>query len=98
MTMVDWIGSFAGFCTTVSFIPQVYRVWKTRSVQDISLSMYLIFFTGVFFWIIYGIFKDAYPLIVCNLITLIFVFLVLWMKLRWEPPKSDEEKENNTAH
>lgn len=96
--MVEFIGSFAGFCTTVSFIPQVYRVWKTRSVQDISLSMYLIFCTGVASWMIYGIYKDAYPLIFFNAATLILAVSILWMKLLWDNPRLSEHGENSTAH
>ena len=40
---ITYIGFFSGFCTTVAFVPQAYKVWKTKSTKDISLWMFLIF-------------------------------------------------------
>ena len=51
MNLADWLGTVAGVLTTVAFAPQVWIVWKTRSTRDISLSMYLVFTTGVGFWL-----------------------------------------------
>jgi MtN3 and saliva related transmembrane protein len=48
---ITYIGFFSGFCTTVAFVPQAYKVWKTKSTKDISLSMFLIFTTGVASWL-----------------------------------------------
>src|SRR4029077_20714668 len=48
----DLIGSLASAFTTVAFVPQVWRAWKTRSARDLSLPMYLIFTTGVVLWLV----------------------------------------------
>ncbi|MDB2491865.1 PQ-loop domain-containing transporter, partial [Flavobacteriaceae bacterium] len=32
---------FAAVLTTSAFIPQVYKIWKTRVSDGVSLSMYL---------------------------------------------------------
>ncbi len=78
----DYIGHLAGFCTTISFLPQVIRVWKTRSVNDISLGMYALFVFGVFMWLVYALWTHAWPLVLPNLVTLILAGAVLVFKIR----------------
>jgi MtN3 and saliva related transmembrane protein len=82
MSVADLLGSIAGVLTTVAFIPQVWRVWKSRSTRDISLGMYLVFTTGVGFWLLYGVALGAWPIIVANSVTLMLTGTVLAMKLR----------------
>lgn len=77
----EFIGLAAGSLTTLAFLPQVIRVFKTRSVKDISLSMYLIFCTGVCLWLAYGFLINSYSLIIANGMTLILSGIVLVMKL-----------------
>jgi len=80
--MSDLIGMIAGTLTTIAFVPQVWRVWKTRSTKDISLGMYLVFTAGVAFWLAYGLLLGAWPIIVANLVTLALTGTVLVLKLR----------------
>lgn len=77
----DAIGYAAATCTTAAFVPQVLRVWQTRSVQDISLSMYVVFFIGVMLWCAYGVVLSSWPIIIANTLTLMLTGAVLWMKL-----------------
>jgi MtN3 and saliva related transmembrane protein len=79
----DLIGALAGALTTIAFIPQVWRVWQTRSARDLSLSMYLIFTAGVALWLIYGMALGALPIIVFNSVTLVLAATVLAMKIRF---------------
>ena len=80
--MSDLIGMIAGTLTTIAFVPQVWRVWKTRSTKDISLGMYLVFTSGVAFWLAYGLMLGAWPIIVANCVTLALTGTVLALKLR----------------
>ena len=80
--MSDLIGMIAGTLTTIAFVPQVWRVWKTRSTKDISLGMYLVFTAGVVFWLAYGLMLEAWPIIVANVVTLALTGTVLGLKLR----------------
>jgi MtN3 and saliva related transmembrane protein len=80
--MSDLIGIIAGTLTTIAFVPQVWRVWKTRSTKDISLGMYLVFTAGVVFWLAYGLMLHAWPIIVANVVTLALTGTVLALKLR----------------
>lgn len=81
MNLADLLGTIAGVLTTVAFVPQVWRVWKTRSARDISLGMYLVFTTGVGFWLAYGLVLGAWPIVVANSVTLILTGTVLALKL-----------------
>jgi MtN3 and saliva related transmembrane protein len=83
MQFTDLIGSLAAALTTVSFIPQVWQVWKSRRTHDISLGMYLAFTCGVAFWLIYGILIVSWPVIIANAVTLCLAGAVLIMKLRF---------------
>jgi MtN3 and saliva related transmembrane protein len=79
----DLIGAAAGTLSTIAFLPQVWRIWRTRSARDLSLSMYLIFTSGVALWFVYGLVLGALPIIVCNGLTLLLAGTVLAMKLRF---------------
>ena len=79
----DLIGAVAAVLTTVAFVPQVWRVWKTRSARDLSLLMYSIFTCGVALWFVYGLLLGAWPIILCNGLTLLLAGTVLAMKLRF---------------
>lgn len=74
----------AAFCTTLSFVPQVWRVWKTRSAKDISLGMYGIFVSGVALWLVYGLRVADPAIIAANAITLVLAGSVLVMKLMFD--------------
>ena len=81
---VQWIGSIAACCTTVSFVPQLMRVWKRRSASDISLWMFLLFNLGVACWLIYGIGIQSTPVIAANSVTLTLALTILFLKLRYD--------------
>lgn len=81
---MDWvtlIGIMAGVFTTLSFLPQVIKAWKTKRTEDLSLSMYLIFVSGVVLWLVYGIIKADLPIILANSVTAILAGSVLIMKM-----------------
>ncbi len=83
MTLIDWIGSFAAFLTTASFIPQAWQTFRTRDVSGISLGMYSLFTVGVTLWLVYGILLVAWPIIIANVITTSLAMMILVMKLRY---------------
>ncbi len=82
--MNEIIGLIAGCLTTLSFLPQVWHVWRTRSTQDISLVMYWVFCTGVFLWIVYGTLIGSWAVILANIVTFVLAGAVLAMKIYYE--------------
>ena len=79
----DALGFAAGALTTIAFVPQVYRIVKTRSAHDISWLMFGTFSVGVCLWLWYGIRAGALPLIVANVVTLSLAVTILFLKWRY---------------
>lgn len=75
------IGYLAATLTTVAFLPQVIRLYKTKNTEAISIWMYSIFSMGVFLWLIYGCIIEAWPIVAANAITLLLSLCILWMKI-----------------
>jgi MtN3 and saliva related transmembrane protein len=83
---LDWnsvIGLVAGALTTVAFVPQVTKVWRTKSAHDVSLKMFMVFSAGVALWLAYGILLGEWPIILTNAATLVLALAILTMKLRY---------------
>jgi MtN3 and saliva related transmembrane protein len=80
---VELVGYLAAALTTISFIPQVIQVWRSKHTKDISLGMYSIFTIGVLVWLIYGMMLGSWPIIVANCITFLLAGSVLAMKLKY---------------
>lgn len=78
---IEYVGMLAGFCTTIAFIPQLVKVLRTKTAQNISTLMYLIFILGVILWIIYGVYRNSWPIIIANAFTLLFASAILFVKL-----------------
>jgi MtN3 and saliva related transmembrane protein len=85
--MTEALGFVAAACTTLAFLPQVIYVWRRRSADDISLSMYLIMLTGVALWIAYGLRIHSVPLVAANVATLALAGGVLAVKLYFRTPR-----------
>ncbi|MBM9589472.1 SemiSWEET transporter [Leptospira sp. 201903075] len=82
--MENLIGYIAAFLTTVSFLPQVLRVVMTKQTRDISRNMYIMFFLGVLLWFVYGVLRSDFPIILANIVTIFFVSIILFYKLKEE--------------
>jgi MtN3 and saliva related transmembrane protein len=77
------IGYMAGFCTTLSFVPQVARAWRTRSAEDFAWAWLIIFQLGLVLWLVYGIVLHDWPMIFANSITISLCSTLLLMKVRF---------------
>lgn len=84
METVNWIGFVAGTLTTIAFLPQLQRTWTTKSADDMSLAMLLTFTTGVFLWLLYGLYLTAWPIIVTNAITFLLTLAILVLKIKFQ--------------
>jgi len=78
------IGYMAGTLTTISFLPQVIRSWKTRSTHDISFLMLSLFGLGMLLWAVYGFHIGSLPIILANVITFALVLVLLAMKVQYK--------------
>ncbi|MCU0420476.1 MAG: SemiSWEET transporter [Cyclobacteriaceae bacterium] len=84
MNSYQWLGILAGTLTTISFLPQVIKTWKSRSAKDLSLGMFLIFSLGIALWLAYVFLIGDVPVILANAVTLVLSLTLLFFKFRWK--------------
>ncbi len=84
MDKIQILGLIAGALTTIAFVPQVVKTYRTRSAKDLSLFMFLIFALGVALWLVYGILIKDIPVIAANGLTLALASVLLFFKLRFK--------------
>ncbi len=84
MDLITILGLVAGTLTTIAFLPQLLKIWQTKSAKDISFNTLIIFNIGIFLWLIYGIYLNALPIILANLFTLIFNMIIVWLKIKYK--------------
>lgn len=77
------MGHVAGFLTTVAFVPQLVRVYRTRQTRDISLGMFVLFTVGVGLWLAYGVAIGSWPVTIANGVTLLLAVIILIFKLKY---------------
>jgi lactoylglutathione lyase len=80
--IVQIIGFIAASLTTISFIPQAVKTWRSRSTDDLSPFMFALFSIGVFSWLMYGVFKKDLPIILANSITFILAGFIMYFILK----------------
>ncbi|WP_297983853.1 SemiSWEET family transporter [uncultured Chryseobacterium sp.] len=77
------IGLAGGFLSCITFVPQIFKTWKSKSVKDISVSTFLIVLASTIIWIAYGVFKDSISVILTNIIVFLTAVIMLWMKWKF---------------
>jgi len=76
------IGLKAAFLTTSAFIPQVYKIYKEKNADGISLTMYIILFIGVILWFVYGLLIGSLSIIIANGVTALLQLSIIIFKLK----------------
>ena len=84
MTGIQILGMLAGTITSITFLPQVIKVWKSRSAKDLSLVMLLLLMTGVSLWLVYGIVIKDGAIIYTNSMVLLMTLILLFFKLKYK--------------
>jgi MtN3 and saliva related transmembrane protein len=82
--LLMFIGFIALSTSTISLLPQIYRTYKTKSVEDISLLMLINFLVCSISWIVYGILTDTISVWLTNCIMTIFSIVLLVLKLKYK--------------
>lgn len=82
--IVEMIGHFGAFLTGVTFVPQVYKVWKSKSVNDLSLTMMVIVLFSTIVWLIYAFALMLWPVIIANGIVFLLSLMLIYFKFAYE--------------
>ncbi|MBP9098561.1 MAG: hypothetical protein KBF74_07070 [Ferruginibacter sp.] len=84
---MDWtevVGHIGSALSSITFMPQVYQAWKTKSVGDLSLAMMLIVFLSTIIWLIYGIGRGLLPVIICNGVICLLSLVLIYFKFSFK--------------
>ncbi len=84
MNYIDLVGYLGSFLSCITFIPQVYKTWQTRSVEDLSLTMMLIVLTSTVVWLVYAFALMLWPVIICNCIIFVLSGLLIYFKFAYK--------------
>jgi MtN3 and saliva related transmembrane protein len=82
VTLIEVIGFVAASLTAGCWFPQALRTLRTRDTAAISLMAQSMFALGVALWAIYGVMIMSWPIIICNIVTLVPVLAIVALKLR----------------
>ena len=81
MHWIEYVGLFGAFLTSITFIPQVYKAWQSKSVGDLSTWTVSIVITSAAVWLVYGLYLELRPVIIANSIILVLAVMLLYFKL-----------------
>jgi len=81
---IEYIGMAAAICTTAGFAPQVFKSLKTKEVAGVSLTMYVVMFMGLLFWLYYGIRINSFSMILANIVSGVLVLIQIVAKLYYQ--------------
>lgn len=85
MDIIAMIGMGAAGLSTVSLLPQIVRVWKTKSVKDISTGWCGFMFSSVSLWLIYGVLSMNMPIVASNSVVVLQSATILTFKAKYQP-------------
>ena len=80
---IELVGMFAAVLTTAAFVPQVYKIWKSKVSDGISLSMYLSMFIGVVTWCVYGCLIWSPSVMIANIVAGLLQLTIIYFKLKF---------------
>lgn len=77
------IGVTASVCTALSLLPQLIKLLREKSAQDISLWMLLVLFAGLTLWIAYGAMRRDWIIVVANSFSLLVNIAIVVLSLKY---------------
>jgi MtN3 and saliva related transmembrane protein len=84
MEIITIIGLTAAAFTTIALLPQLIKVWKTKSTKDISTGMFSLYCGGVFLWFVYGVYLNDIPIMIANSLAFIQALVILMLKTKYK--------------
>ena len=84
MDIINIVGAAGGIVSSITFLPQVIKIWKTKSAKDLSTATLMFLILNVSLWLLYGILTNLYPIIITNGIVLSMVFIMVYFKLTFK--------------
>jgi MtN3 and saliva related transmembrane protein len=80
MMLKTILAALATLCVVSSYIPQIVKGYKTKSLRDVSLAFLIVIIIGTILWICYGFLNQDYVFLTANSVILIFAICLTLMK------------------
>lgn len=80
---ITLMGFSAGAITSIGFIPQLIRGYRTKKLDDVSYGMPAVLATGMTLWLLYGLLRLDLAVILANAVGIICNILLLIMKKQY---------------
>jgi MtN3 and saliva related transmembrane protein len=77
------VGTAAGVCGMIGFIPQIAKMVREKDASSVSLKMYAITTTGFVLWTTYGLLLKSWPIAGSNAVMLCLAAAILVLKLKY---------------
>ncbi|GHS91694.1 hypothetical protein FACS1894139_16900 [Planctomycetales bacterium] len=84
MEIFEIIGFIAAIFSTISFVPQVYKTWKTKSARDVSMPMFVIYAISTLLWMTYGFGVNSRPVYIANIIVTVLATTQIILKIKYD--------------
>jgi len=81
----EMVGYVGGIMSSISFLPQVIKIWKTKSAEDLSMLTLIFLTSNITLWLTYGILIGSRPLWITNAIVLAMVLCLIYFKIKFKP-------------
>ena len=97
--METWtvLGFLAGMLTTVGFVPQIVKGYRTKRMNDVSLTMPVLLSLGMALWFFYGVILDDLPIMMWNMIALGLNIAVICLIISYRRKQNSSEKDGRPA-
>ncbi|MEJ7913726.1 MAG: SemiSWEET transporter [Chitinophagaceae bacterium] len=84
MDSIQYVGIGAGILTACSMIPQLIKIVKEKKAEEVSILMILVLMAGLSLWVVYGIMKDDWPIIITNCFSVAVNILLLFFRIKYK--------------
>lgn len=91
LDFITVLGLVAGTLTTIAYLPQLIKTWRTKSANDLSWSMLITLCVGIVLWLVYGAYARDIPVLFANVVTLVLSSIILVLKIRYRQSDTPSE-------
>lgn len=80
---VDAIGYSGGIVLSICLIPQIYKIYETKHVENISYTWQFLYILGISLHLYYGIYYNLLPIFIPTIIELLLIILLVILKIKY---------------
>lgn len=87
--IMEWAGWISAAAFSACYLPQLWKTWRLKSVEDISVWMWIIQGVAYLSGLMYGAWLDKWPLILNYSLGLLYTYIWLLMWIQFRDPRKE---------